>query len=285
MLNDQQAVLLIKAPVNAGVTATLTAFFAKHDLFIHRLEQYVDGEEALMRFEWMRSDIWPDKSACIAALQHELGVSGFDPFYSVKFGNDVPSVGLLCSDQLHVLDAVLKRLDTGHYPELKVPFIISDNQAAGEVADSFGVPFFHIPLTKPVAEIQRRQLEIIDRYQPDILGLARYDALLAQAVIDRSKCTILSVHNSFLPPIKSEKAYSLAHEQGLKLIGATARFVKTKALGPIVQQDVAMLEPAASVKHVVLKGQAIEQKVFLAALRKLAEHKVMVYNAKTIVFD
>lgn len=277
------ATLQVSCPDSVNITALLADFFANHHLHIAKYTQYVDAGLTLVRVEWLAQQAWVDHAECEASLRHAL--SGINARFSVQLNRTKPTVGLFCSNQTHVVVDLLTRLGTSHYPELDFAFVVSDYESVGGVADSFGVPFYYVSATQSAGDIQRRQLEIIARYQPDYLGLARYDSLLSQGVIEQANCPILSVHNSFLPSLKSEKAYSMTHEQGLKLVGATTRLVQVDALGPVVGQDVIRLGPGLSEEEVRLLGHEVERKVFADALQKLVEHKVMVYNAKTIVFD
>jgi len=277
------AALLLRCPESVNITSILADFFARKGVNVKKHAQYLDDGWHFLRIEWLSSQVWATEVDCLEELNQAL--VDLPAQFSVRLKQQAPSVGLFCSDQMHVVSDVLGRTASSGYPTINVPFVVSDHEPSRGVADRFGVPFFYIPSHLSASEIQHKQLEIIDRYQPQILGLARYDNVLSQSVIDRANCSIMTVHNSFLPSIKGEKAYSLAYEQGLKLVGATARMVETKSLGPIVTQDVIKLGPGLSESEVKLLGQKVERKVFAAGLRKLAEHKVMVYNAKTIVFE
>ncbi len=277
--------LLFRCQKSATITAQLTQFFADHQAPIQTLIQHLDEQQQLFRIEWAGDTGWTDKTNCLKDFANTFGGINSEQSYSIRLAGTVPTVGLMCSERTHVLDDVLHRLDSEYYPEMKVLFIISDQEAVANVADRHRVPFFHVSKAMPPEETQRRQLEIIERYSPDILGLASYDARLSKRMIERARCLVLSVHNTLLPSVKSEKAYSMAYQKGLKLLGATAEIVQAEAIGPLVTQDVAKLWPGMSLNDIRLVGRDLERKVFAEALRKLVEHKVMVYNAKTIVFD
>ncbi len=284
-LQTNCATLMLRCAESSKLPAMLIACFNDNNVAINLLTQYSDAGLTFLRIEWCASQRWESEADCLHAIE-QVCATETDLFeYDVRFTKQALTIGLLCSAQTHVVSDFLGRMGSEYYPAFKVPFVIGDDNKASQVADRFGVPFFYISSELDNQEIQRRQLEIIERYRPDYLGLARYDSVLSQNVIDHAKCPILAVHNSFLPSLKSEKAYSLAYEQGLKLVGATARLVQTKAPGPIVEQEAIKLGPGLSEDHIRQMGQGVEQAVFATALRKLVEHKVMVYNAKTIVFD
>ncbi len=275
--------LLVTAQKSSSAAAAVTRFFADQGVSITSMVLYQDADLDLFRVAWSGSPEWAEESDFVDAfypVADELKLS-----YSLRGLRRAPNVGLICSGQTHVLQEALNAMTAPDFPAFNVPFVISDGEAARKVADRAGVPFFFVASLSNVDELIRQQTEIIKRYQPDFLGLARYDALLSQSVIDQAGCPILTVHNSFLPKVISEKAYKLAHEQGVKSVGATSRLVQSRALGPIVTQKDAALKAGDNVSQVRNVGHQIEHKVFVQALRKLVEHKVMVYNAKTIVFD
>ncbi len=279
--------LLIRCHESVNLVPSITNLFSRNHVTINKYVQYNDTGMNFIRVEWSADKGWQDKQELTNQLNHELVTvsDARDTEFTVRLGSEVPNVGLFCSTQTHVLAELLNRLFVIKEPKINVPFVISDDEPARNIADQFGVPFFYTPPTQSVSQVKDRQVEIIQRYKPDLIGLARYDALLTQAVLDNAGCPIVAVHNSFLPSVKSEKAYSLAYEQGLKLVGATSRILETKEAGPIIEQDMVKLGPGLSERDISLLGQTVERKVFATAVRKLVEHKVMVYNAKTIVFD
>ncbi len=282
---EHNSALLFRCSTEVDDAERLTAFFVDKGVHVGNIVRYVDQGNAIIRVEWGVANNWENREACIASLNDFFVSSDDNTDYQLKFAGDVPSVGLFCSEYTHVLSDTLNRIDADYFPSFTVPFICSDHEAVGHLADRYGIPFFLIPLSASVQEQQRSQLELIERYSPDILALARYDARLSQDVVDQASCTIVSIHNSFLPSVRSEKAYSLAYEQGHKLIGASSRLLLEGGIEPIVTQDVALLGPGDSADCFVRAGQNVERKVFVDALRKLVEHKVMVYNARTMVFD
>ncbi len=292
-LDSKIAVLLLKCDAKINAVARVTQYFTENGQPLSKLVQFSDAHTNLVRATWIHDD--DDGSE--DSISRDISTLFSDELVANSWGQKATfectvrfpfqglSVGLICSSQTHVLSDVLSLAMSSSRTCVRVPFVIGSDDAAGKVADRFGVPYFCIPDQQGADEIARRQREIIERYRPNVLGLARYDALLAQSVIQAARCPILAVHNSFLRTVKGEKAFQLAHEQGEKLVGATSRFVEDGSAGPIIQQDVIALGPGISQENVIALGQRIERKVFTESLRKLVEHKVMVYNAKTIVFD
>ena len=72
----------------------------------------------------------------------------------------------------------------------------------------------------------------------------------------------------------------------MKIIGATSHFV-TKELdaGPIIEQDVVRITHKDTLEDLVMKGKDLEKIVLSRAVKKAIEHKILVYNNKTVIFS
>ncbi|MCH2191389.1 MAG: hypothetical protein MK188_10735 [Gammaproteobacteria bacterium] len=277
--------LMFRSDRSSEISVRLLDLFAGENVPVDQIVQYAKGDQVFGRVSWEGCAGWETQKECEAALDETLADIQSSSNWQVRLSSEPVSVGVFCSEQTHVLTDLLKRVGSGYFPAYSIPFICSDFEPAKAVADRFGIPFFNTNLTAASDGIEQLQMEVLSRYSPDVLALARYDSLLSQKVIDSTEGLILSVHNSFLPSVKSEKAYALAHDQGLKLLGATARLVEAKTQGPIVAQGVLDVKAGDDQQEFIQKGQNVERKIFVKALRKVVEHKVLVYNAKTIVFD
>ena len=72
----------------------------------------------------------------------------------------------------------------------------------------------------------------------------------------------------------------------MKLIGATAHYV-TGDLdeGPIIEQDVARVSHRDGLEDLLEKGRDLERAVLSRAVRWHIDHRILVYERKTVVFD
>ena len=76
-----------------------------------------------------------------------------------------------------------------------------------------------------------------------------------------------------------------AHGRGVKLIGATAHYVTADLdEGPIIEQDVARVDHAATEQDLVTIGRDVECAVLARAVKWHAEHRVLVNGNRTVVF-
>jgi formyltetrahydrofolate deformylase len=278
------AALLFTCPDQVGIISSLANFFAERKLNITRYEEYTDAGQFFSRLEWQCDSGWQEPKEFnedFASLAESFGAS-----FDVRFFDRTQRVGLFASKQPHALIEVFNKSEAGYFPNTDISFVIGNDEAIGKVANRHGVPFFFVDTKKPTEEYEAEQLEIVSRYKPHYVGLARYMKVLSEDFINKVGCPVVNIHHSFLPSFVGAKPYQMAYERGVKLIGATSHFVTPELdQGPIIEQDVQRVAPGASLQDMIKMGRDIEQKVFAKALLKTLEHKVIVYQNRTVVFN
>jgi formyltetrahydrofolate deformylase len=96
---------------------------------------------------------------------------------------------------------------------------------------------------------------------------------------------MVNIHHSFLPGFKGANPYKQAHARGVKLIGATAHFVTADLdEGPIIEQNVVRVDHASTVPQLVAIGQDEESRTLTQAVKWMAEGRVLLDGARTIIF-
>jgi formyltetrahydrofolate deformylase len=269
-------------PDRPGIVAELSAFLAEHRCNILALEQHVEQDRFFIRIEWEDNGAWQDSDAFAAdfsALPVSVGGE-----LDIHFFNRPQSLGLFVSREPHALLEVLNKIELGDLVDAQVSFIIG-NVDHSAIAARVGVPFYFVP-TKDNPDFEAQQLEIIAKHNPDFIGLARYMKILSEEFIDRAACPIINIHHSFLPSFVGAKPYEMAYERGVKLMGATSHFVIPELdQGPIIEQDVSRIRSGYSVEKLKQIGRDTEKKVFAQALKKVLEHKTVVFSGRTVVFE
>ena len=185
----------------------------------------------------------------------------------------------------HCLADLLYRRDQGDLP-LDVVAVVSNVGDCSSLAARHEIPFYEIavtPVTKPSAEAALRTL--LDHYRVDFVVLARYMQILSPELCDELRGRVVNIHHSFLPGFKGARAYHQAYERGVKLIGATAHFVTPELDdGPIIEQDVVRVTHARRPEDLVALGRDVERTVLARALRLMAEDRVTLVGARTVIF-
>jgi formyltetrahydrofolate deformylase len=200
-----------------------------------------------------------------------------------------PRLLLMVSKHGHCLNDLVFRCHTG-WLQAEVAAVVSNHPDFAGFADSYDLPFHHLPLpTGASAELKRAQEEqvqaLVESLDVDLVVLARYMQILSPEFCRFLAGRAINIHHSFLPSFKGARPYYQAHDRGVKLIGATAHYV-TEDLdeGPIIEQDVARVDHALSPEGFTAVGRDVESVVLARAVRWHVEHRVLMNGHKTVIF-
>ena len=288
------AVLLIDCPDRKGLVARVSGLLYERGANILHADQHQDHDLGLffMRVEWA---LQGDKNACGADQAFDLENFGqaFAPLatelgmhWKLSAAAQKPRMALFCSQYLHCMADLLHRWRTSEL-DCEIPLIVSNHLEVEKLAAFYGIPFAHTPVTAATrAEAEARQLELLERYNIELVVLARYMQILSPAFVARFPAAIINVHHSFLPAFTGARPYHAAHARGVKLIGATSHYV-TEVLddGPIIEQDVARISHRDQVEDLVARGRDLERLVLSRAVRWHLDRRILCYGNKTVVFD
>jgi len=282
---QRSACLLFQCVDKVGIIAELVTFFRDHNISVSRLEEYTDSQYFFTRLEWKGDHPWSSHTEFAAAF-HPVASQFEGANFRVHFFEKPQKLGLFSSKEPHTLIEAINRCEAGDFPNTQICFLISNSPEIEKYADRHDIPFHYVKTWKDPTRHEPAQLELIQKYRPDLIGLARYMKILTKDFIDEAKCPIVNIHHSFLPSFVGAKPYELAYERGVKLIGATSHFV-IPALdqGPIIEQGVIRVDPGVPVDHMKKIGRDVEKRVFATALEKALCHKTITYDNKTIVFN
>ncbi|MEW2117814.1 formyltetrahydrofolate deformylase [Streptomyces sp. NPDC005474] len=215
-----------------------------------------------------------------------LPLARFDPVLTLRPEQQRRRVMLLVSKFDHCLVDLLYRWDLGELP-VDIPLIVSNHPDCAPIAERYGIPFVHLPVTrdtKPEAEAEL--LRLVAERQVDFVILARYMQVLSDDLCRRLSGRVINIHHSFLPGFKGAKPYHQAHDRGVKLIGATAHFVTADLdEGPIIEQDVVRVGHRHTAPELVSIGRDVERVVLARAVRLHAEDRVVLTGSRTVVFS
>ncbi|MGW9413146.1 formyltetrahydrofolate deformylase [Arthrobacter cupressi] len=193
---------------------------------------------------------------------------------------------IMGSKDAHCLNDLLFQQRSGTLP-IEVPAIVSNHRDLEGLAEFYGIPFHHIPVTadtKPQAEAQL--LGLIKEHDIELTVLARYMQVLSNELCTQLSGKAINIHHSFLPSFKGAKPYHQAHARGVKLIGATAHYVTADLdEGPIIEQEVIRVDHARTAAQFVQMGRDVEGRTLAQAVQWHAEHRVLLDGTRTVVFN
>jgi formyltetrahydrofolate deformylase len=196
--------------------------------------------------------------------------------------NRLQNVAIFVSNEPHclvrLLDAKKKSLIKAN-----IAVIIGSDVTLKAIADDIGIPFQAV-VHADQAEAENRILQLIERYNIDLIVLARYMRILTPNFVWRYPNRIINIHPSLLPAFPGAYAYVQAYERGARIIGCTAHFV-TEDLdqGPIIHQDSFKVSTYDTLATIKKKGQELEAVTLLEAVRLYLENKLEVYWGKVYI--
>jgi formyltetrahydrofolate deformylase len=276
-------VLTLSCPDRPGIVRAVAGVLADHGGNITESQQFGDPESGLF---FMRVQV--EAGATAEALDDAF--SDLAPQFSWTWSLDV--VGrpvrtlVMVSTEGHCLNDLAFRQRSERLP-IDIVAVVSNHEVLRDLADFYGIPFHHVPVTRESKEAAEAELlRLVADLDVELVVLARYMQVLSDDLCRALEGRIINIHHSFLPSFKGARPYAQAHARGVKLIGATAHYA-TAALdeGPIIEQDVERVDHGDTVEELKAMGQDVERRVLARAVRWHAEHRVLLDGHKTVVFD
>jgi formyltetrahydrofolate deformylase len=278
-------VFLIQCPDQKGLVAGITTFFAQRDYNILHCQQYTDvqNQQYFMRIK-LEDDgklEHDELEAQFSIFAEELGLT-----WSVRYSNEPYRVALLVTRASHCpYDLLLRELEG----ELRceIPLIIGNHDDLANMAEQFGKPFYHLPITKETKPEQEAQIkQLLKEYKIDLVVMARYMQILSEQFVEEFAGKVINIHHGFLPAFQGAKPYHQAYERGVKIIGATSHYATADLdEGPIIEQDVVRVLHDNSPEDLVMIGKDIERLVLARAVKAHIEHRIIINGRRTIVFS
>ena len=278
-------ILTLSCPDRTGIVFSVSGFLLERGGNIIDSAQFNDPETGLFFMRVLFSISRPE--ADIAALQEQFEELGqrLAMAWQIHDATVRPKVMILVSQHGHCLNDLLYRYRAG-YLKMEIPAIVSNHMDFYQLAASYNIPFFHLPVTKETkAQQEAKLIEIVRERNVDLVVLARYMQILSADVCKELQGRAMNIHHSFLPSFKGARPYAQAHQRGVKLIGATAHFVTTDLdEGPIIEQDVARVDHSMDPDTIAAIGRDVECVVLARAVKWHTEHRIMLNGRKTVIF-
>ena len=278
-------VLIIKCPDTRGIVAAVSGYLNDNDISIVESNQFNDAMGDMFYVRVVFKQAGP-KMPPMDTLK-----DGFKPI-AHRFAMDWqifnlstrPKVLIAVSKFGHCLYELLHRWRSGQLP-VEIVCVVSNHEDMRSFVEWNGVPYAYLPM-KDKAEQEAQFAALIDRYDVDLVVLARYMQILSDGFVRGLEGRCINIHHSFLPSFKGAKPYHQAHARGVKIIGATAHYVTSDLdEGPIIEQDVQRVHHGLTPEQLVVIGQDIEARVLARAVTWHAERRVIINGGKTVVFS
>ncbi|QYJ87284.1 formyltetrahydrofolate deformylase [Shewanella mesophila] len=276
----QRKVLITDCADEPGLITKLTGVCYAHGLNIIKNSEFVDNSQG--RF-FMRTELEGhfDDERLLADIDKVLPKQRHRRLVS----KGTKRIVVMVTKEAHCLGDLLMKAYYGGL-DVEIAAIIGNYDTLKPLASKFDIPFYevsHQGLTRH--EHEQVMMDIIVKFNPDYLVLAKYMRVLTPEFVERYPNRIINIHHSFLPAFIGAAPYRQAWERGVKIIGATAHFVNNCLdEGPIIKQDVIPVDHSYSAEELAKCGRDVEKSVLSKALQLVLQEDVIVYGNKTVVF-
>ncbi|MFB7641684.1 formyltetrahydrofolate deformylase [Peribacillus butanolivorans] len=285
-VNVNRAKLLISCPEKPGIISVVSNLLLENKANVVHFDQHTTDPQTGMFFMRIEFDL-NDFDVSYAKLEEDLHMlaQAYSMDWSLSGNKKRKRMAIFVSKMDHCLMELIWRWKSKELI-VEIPMVISNHPDLKEVVESYGIPYYHIPITHETKQqAEQKALELL-KGKVDSIALARYMQILSPKFISEFPNQIINIHHSFLPAFVGANPYARAYNRGVKLIGATAHYV-TNDLdeGPIIQQDVKRVNHRHTIEELKVAGSHVERQVFAEAVSWHIEDKVIVHGNKTIVFD
>jgi formyltetrahydrofolate deformylase len=277
--------LLMRCADRRGIVAAVSGFLFERGANIVSSQQYStdpSGGRFFLRTEFFLEDV-SERERLEDRFQAEVAAR-FEMDWRIRWWGERQRLAILVSHQDHCLLDLLWRWRRGEL-DGEIVMVISNHRDLERETRAYRLPFHHVavePRSKERAE--EAMLELLGG-RVELLVLARYMQILSAGFLERVGMPAINIHHSFLPAFAGADPYRRAHEQGVKLVGATAHYV-TEQLddGPIIDQDVVRVDHRNGAADLERLGRDIERLVLARAVSMHLDDRVIIDGRRTIVF-
>ena len=283
---NPSVIALLHGPDKPGIVAKVSTWIHQRGGNVLHADQHLDRQENVFfqRVEWevsLEREPRQESEDFVSFVQNEL-----DMQVRIGLSNDRPKVVIMVSKADHCFHDLVLRVRAGEWMA-DFAGVISNHDHLQSVSESYGLPFYHLPVTQETKQdVEDKQVAWLQDQGVQLVILARYMQILSPSFLQKVGCPVINIHHSFLPSFAGARPYHQAYQRGVKLIGATAHYV-TEDLdeGPIIEQDVARVSHRHGPKDLIEKGRDLEKLVLSTAVRRHLQNRVLDYQNKTVVFD
>jgi formyltetrahydrofolate deformylase len=283
----QHGVLVLSCTDAPGIVHAVSGLLVDEGCTIvesHQFDSLTSGM-FYMRVEFARSDGGPLDFGHLCGAFEQVA-QRFSMTWRMADAAERQRVLIMVSQYAHCLNDLLFRNSIGEL-NLDVVAIVSNHPDLKGIADFYGVPFHHIPVTRETKpEAEAALLEIVRAERVQLVVLARYMQILSDGLCRALEGRAINIHHSMLPSFKGARPYHQAHARGVKFIGATAHYVTADLdEGPIIEQEMLRVSHSLSPEQLAARGREAETRALAHAVRWHTENRVIMHAGRTVVFE
>jgi formyltetrahydrofolate deformylase len=285
--DGQHGVLVLSCQDAPGIVHAVSGLLVEEQCTILESHQFDSRASGMfyMRVEFAHLDGTPLDFGHLCQAFEETA-QRFQMNWRMADASERQRVLIMVSQYAHCLNDLLFRNSIGEL-NLDVVAVVSNHPDLKGIADFYGVPFHHIPVTRETKpEAEAALLDIVRRERVELVVLARYMQILSDDLCRQLGGRAINIHHSMLPSFKGARPYHQAHARGVKFIGATAHYVTADLdEGPIIEQEMLRVDHSSSPEQLAARGREAETRALAHAVRWHTENRVVIHGNRTVVFE
>ena len=287
-MSKKKIILVINCPDKAGIIAAVSTFLFKRKFNILESSQYKDSKNNQFFMRVCFTNL--DNTKIISLNNLKKKFLNISKKYNMEFSffdvSKKQKVLVMVSKFGHCLNNILYQWKTGSL-NCEIPIIVSNHLDMKEIVKPYDIKYNLLKVNKSNKLKQEKKLyELILKNKIDLVVLARYMQVLSPDFCKKLEGKIINIHHSFLPSFKGARPYNQAYLQGVKIIGATAHYVTDELdEGQIIEQDVARVDHTKTLENFISIGRDIESLVLTRAISWHLEHRIIINENRTVVFN
>lgn len=187
-------------------------------------------------------------------------------------------LGIIISGSGSNLAAIIDKCESG-YIDAEIAVVISNNsQAYGlKRAQNHGI---ETAIVNPKEfsnrqEYDKKLVEILKKYQVDLVVLAGYMLLVTNQLLDPFKYKVINIHPALLPSFPGTDGIGDALKYGVKVTGVTVHFVDEGCdTGPIILQEALQIKEIETKEELADRIHSIEHRLLPEAVKLFVEDRL-----------
>lgn len=283
-MSDPHWILTAQCPSKLGTIDAVTGLLRQNQLYVTELHSFDDEvhHNFFIRASFRADEQFEEPTFRKAFTER---AAEFEMQWELRPADYRPKVVIMVSKFDHCLSDLLYQYKTGSL-NIEIPAIISNHPDLKPLADWYGIPYHHLPITAETKPEQEAEVwKIIQDSEAELVVLARYMQVLSAEMCQKLEGWAINIHHSLLPGFKGARPYHQAYEKGVKTVGATAHYVNDDLdEGPIIAQGIEPVDHSYYPEDLIAKGRDIERVTLTRAVRYHVEQRVFLNGSRTVVF-
>jgi len=178
--------------------------------------------------------------------------------------------------------------------EAEIKLLITNNPDAYciERAKKHGIDYKILDhRSKNRKEHEQEIIEVLERYDPDLIVLAGYMRILTDEFVDRYHGKMINIHPALLPlfggeGMYGEKVHEAVLEAGMKRTGCSVHFVTSEVDGgPIIDQRCVPVKNDDDVHSLAERVKEKEHELLPAVVGAFAEDRVILKDSEAMIIS